>query len=57
VYSPHFYDLHTLFSRTFGNMTVNVQGLSRGMFPLKGLHFGRESTKRKCAFRMLCYRT
>lgn len=29
VFSPHWYDLFTMFSKQFGNLTVNVQGLSR----------------------------
>jgi hypothetical protein len=41
VYAPHWYDLHALFSKTFGTMTVNVQGLSRGKFILSCLYFGK----------------
>ncbi|KAK8091462.1 glycoside hydrolase superfamily [Apiospora hydei] len=40
VYAPHFYDLNVLFSKAHGLMSVNVQGLSRGMFVLKALYFG-----------------
>jgi len=40
VYAPHFYDLNVLFNKEYnGIMSVDVQGLSRGMFPLKALHF------------------
>lgn len=34
------YDLHTLFTKTLGTMTVNVQGLSRGKFLPLCLYFG-----------------
>ncbi|KAH7025068.1 uncharacterized protein B0I36DRAFT_366964 [Microdochium trichocladiopsis] len=40
VYAPHFYDLNVLFNKEYsGVMSVDVQGLSRGVFPLKALHF------------------
>lgn len=29
VFSPHWYDLNALFNKSFGFMTVNVQGLAR----------------------------
>jgi hypothetical protein len=29
IYAPHWYDLNALFTKSFGFMTVNVQGLSR----------------------------
>lgn len=35
------YDLHALFSKKFGTMTVNVQGLSRGKFLPSYLYFGK----------------
>ncbi|PFH50868.1 glycoside hydrolase family 5 protein [Amanita thiersii Skay4041] len=41
VYAPHWYDLNALFSKAFGDFTVNVQGLSRGMFPLKAFYWGQ----------------
>ncbi|GMK54726.1 hypothetical protein CspeluHIS016_0113120 [Cutaneotrichosporon spelunceum] len=41
VYAPHWYDLHALFTKTFGTMTVNVQGLSRGKFLPMCLYFGK----------------
>ncbi|KAH8827138.1 glycoside hydrolase family 5 protein [Flagelloscypha sp. PMI_526] len=40
VYAPHWYDLKGLFDKAFGNFTVNVQGLSRGMFLLKAFYWG-----------------
>ncbi|KEY67813.1 hypothetical protein S7711_04123 [Stachybotrys chartarum IBT 7711] len=40
IYAPHFYDLNVLFSKHHAWMSVNVQGLSRGMFPLNALYFG-----------------
>ncbi|KAE8187727.1 hypothetical protein CF328_g6823, partial [Tilletia controversa] len=29
IFAPHFYDLHVLFNKAAGAMSVNVQGLSR----------------------------
>lgn len=46
VYSPHFYDLNVLFGKVWSFMSVNVQGLARGMFILNALYFG-ESGLRK----------
>ncbi|KPM34806.1 hypothetical protein AK830_g11778, partial [Neonectria ditissima] len=46
VYAPHFYDLNVLFSKHHAFMSVNVQGLSRGMFVLKALYFGAEALRR-----------
>ncbi|EKM78270.1 hypothetical protein AGABI1DRAFT_75777, partial [Agaricus bisporus var. burnettii JB137-S8] len=40
VYAPHWYDLYSLFNKSFGEFSVNVQGLSRGMFPLKAFYWG-----------------
>lgn len=40
VYAPHFYDLNVLFSKIHTSMSVNVQGLARGMFILRALYFG-----------------
>ncbi|KAI0123447.1 glycoside hydrolase superfamily [Xylariales sp. AK1849] len=40
VYAPHFYDLQVLFSKLHGWMSVDVQGLARGMFVFKALYFG-----------------
>lgn len=42
VYAPHFYDLNVLFGKVYRDMSVNVQGLSRGMFILKAIYFGVE---------------
>ncbi|KAG6899896.1 hypothetical protein C0993_005582 [Termitomyces sp. T159_Od127] len=42
VLNPHGrYDLNALFAKAFGEFTVNVQGLSRGMFPLKAFYWGQ----------------
>jgi len=41
VFSPHWYDLQALFYKAFGDFTVNVQGLSRGMLPWKAMHWGQ----------------
>ncbi|KIJ64803.1 glycoside hydrolase family 5 protein [Hydnomerulius pinastri MD-312] len=45
VYSPHWYDLNALFTKAFGDFTVNVQGLSRGMFPLKAFYWGQKGAR------------
>ncbi|KAH7907809.1 glycoside hydrolase family 5 protein [Hygrophoropsis aurantiaca] len=45
VYAPHWYDLNTLFTKAFGDFTVNVQGLSRGMFVLKALYWGQKGAR------------
>jgi hypothetical protein len=45
VYAPHWYDLNALFSKAFGNFTVNVQGISRGMFPLKAFYWGHKGAR------------
>ena len=46
VYAPHFYDLNVLFSKVYHDMSVNVQGLSRGMFIFHAAYFGVEGLKR-----------
>ncbi|KAF8750382.1 Cellulase (glycosyl hydrolase family 5) [Rhizoctonia solani] len=45
VFAPHWYDLNALFSKAFGSMSVNVQGLSRGMFVLKALYWGHSGAR------------
>ncbi|KAJ7178177.1 glycoside hydrolase [Mycena filopes] len=45
VYAPHWYDLNALFMKAFGDFTVNVQGLSRGMFPLKAFYWGQKGAR------------
>ncbi|KAF5384366.1 hypothetical protein D9615_003481 [Tricholomella constricta] len=45
VYAPHWYDLNALFTKAFGDFTVNVQGLSRGMFPLKAFYWGQQGAR------------
>ncbi|KAJ0339424.1 hypothetical protein COL154_012861 [Colletotrichum chrysophilum] len=46
VFGPHFYDLNVLFSKHHSWMSVNVQGLSRGMFILKALYFGARALRK-----------
>ncbi|KAG6840292.1 hypothetical protein C0991_007685 [Blastosporella zonata] len=46
VYAPHWYDLNALFAKAFGEFTVNVQGLSRGMFPLKAFYWGQGGARK-----------
>ncbi|KAH6903281.1 cytoplasmic protein [Coprinopsis sp. MPI-PUGE-AT-0042] len=45
VYAPHWYDLNALFSKSFGDFSVNVQGLSRGMFLPKALYWGQKGVR------------
>ncbi|KZT08198.1 glycoside hydrolase family 5 protein [Laetiporus sulphureus 93-53] len=45
VFTPHWYDLHALFTKSYGDFTANVQGLSRGMFPLKGFYWGHQGAR------------
>ncbi|KAF8595793.1 glycoside hydrolase family 5 protein [Ceratobasidium sp. AG-I] len=45
VFAPHWYDLNALFNKAFGNMSVNVQGLAKGMFPLKALYWGHSGAR------------
>ncbi|KIK68366.1 glycoside hydrolase family 5 protein [Collybiopsis luxurians FD-317 M1] len=52
VYAPHWYDLNALFSKSFGNFTVNVQGLSRGMFPLKAFYWGQKGARDNYALQL-----
>ncbi|KXJ86560.1 hypothetical protein Micbo1qcDRAFT_236874 [Microdochium bolleyi] len=50
VYAPHFYDLNVLFNKAYnGIMSVDVQALSRGAFPLKALHFLSAGLRRNYA--------
>ncbi|KAF4465848.1 glycoside hydrolase family 5 [Fusarium albosuccineum] len=46
VYAPHFYDLNVLFNKYHSWMSVNVQGLSRGMFVLKAMYFGSRGLRK-----------
>ncbi|KDR76952.1 hypothetical protein GALMADRAFT_246095 [Galerina marginata CBS 339.88] len=45
VFAPHWYDLNSLFAKAFGNFSVNVQGLSRGMFLLKTFYWGQKGAR------------
>ncbi|EIW69938.1 hypothetical protein TREMEDRAFT_38611 [Tremella mesenterica DSM 1558] len=46
VFAPHWYDLDALFKKKFRSFTVNVQGLSKGMFILNALYYGRNGAKK-----------
>jgi hypothetical protein len=46
VHAPHFYDLNVLFTKQHSWMSVNVQGLSRGMFILNALYFGSSGLRK-----------
>ena len=46
VYAPHFYDLNVLFGKVHSYMSVNVQGLSRGMFLPKALYLGVQGLRK-----------
>ncbi|EJD50795.1 glycoside hydrolase [Auricularia subglabra TFB-10046 SS5] len=45
VYAPHWYDLRALFERSFGDLTINVQGLAKGMFLPLTLYWGHNSAR------------
>ncbi|GLB39586.1 putative glycoside hydrolase family 5 protein [Lyophyllum shimeji] len=45
VFAPHWYGLNALFAKAFGNFTVNVQALSRGMFPFKAFYWGQRGAR------------
>ncbi|KAG8708128.1 hypothetical protein FRC09_001422 [Ceratobasidium sp. 395] len=45
VFAPHWYDLNALFNKAFGHMSVNVQGLARGMFVLRALYWGHQAAR------------
>ncbi|KAJ9121910.1 hypothetical protein QFC24_004492 [Naganishia onofrii] len=45
VFSPHWYDLNVLFNKSFGFMSLNVQGLAKGMFFPRAVYFGDAQTK------------
>ncbi|KAJ7866599.1 glycoside hydrolase family 5 protein [Mycena olivaceomarginata] len=44
-FCPPSYDLNALFQKAFGDFSVNVQGLSRGMFPLKAFYWGQKGAR------------
>ncbi|KAG8901460.1 hypothetical protein FRB99_005289 [Tulasnella sp. 403] len=46
VYAPHWYDLNALFAKAFSRLSVNVQGLSRGMPVWKALYWGHRSARK-----------
>ncbi|KAF8518261.1 cytoplasmic protein [Hysterangium stoloniferum] len=52
VYAPHWYDLNSLFQKAFGNLTVNVQGLSRGMFFPLAFYWGHASARDNFALQL-----
>ncbi|CCO36209.1 putative glycosyl hydrolase YIR007W [Rhizoctonia solani AG-1 IB] len=52
VFAPHWYDLNALFSKAFGFMSVNVQGLSRGMFILSALYWGHAGVRENYALQI-----
>ncbi|KAJ3722722.1 glycoside hydrolase family 5 protein [Lentinula guzmanii] len=58
LYMPHTefislrYDLNALFTKAFGDFTVNVQGLSRGMFPLKAFYWGHKGARNNFALQI-----
>ncbi|PKI84859.1 hypothetical protein MVES_000809 [Malassezia vespertilionis] len=52
VYAPHFYDLNVLFFKAYNGMSVNVQGLSRGMFILCAVYFGARGLARNYYYQL-----
>ncbi len=45
VYGPHFYDLNVVFGKVWRSFSVNVQGLSRGMFIGKAMYWGEQGVR------------
>ncbi|KAF8587786.1 glycoside hydrolase family 5 protein [Ramaria rubella] len=52
VYAPHWYDLNALFAKAYGNMSYNVQGLSRGMFITRAMYWGHASARDNFALQL-----
>lgn len=52
MYAPHWYDLESLFTKSFGFMSANVQGLARGMPLWQALHFGRAGARKNYGTQM-----
>ncbi|KAF9196911.1 hypothetical protein BGZ50_004498 [Haplosporangium sp. Z 11] len=47
VYAPHWYDLHSIFNKTFdGRVTHDVQGLSKGKNVFSATYFGIKGAKK-----------
>ncbi|KAF9566428.1 hypothetical protein EC968_003739 [Mortierella alpina] len=47
VYAPHWYDLHSLFNKTFdGRITHDVQGLSKGKNVFAATYFGLKGARK-----------
>ncbi|KAF9432345.1 hypothetical protein BGZ76_010936 [Entomortierella beljakovae] len=47
VYAPHWYDLHSIFNKSFdGRVTHDVQGLSRGQNVFSATYFGLKGAKK-----------
>lgn len=44
-FAPHWYDLNALFTRGYGNLTINVQGLAKGMFLPMAFYWGHEGAR------------
>ncbi|KAL7409574.1 glycoside hydrolase family 5 protein [Mrakia frigida] len=52
ILAPHWYDLNALFTKGFGFMTINVQGLARGKFLPLCLYFGDSGAKKNYAHQL-----
>ncbi|OCB87310.1 glycoside hydrolase family 5 protein [Sanghuangporus baumii] len=52
VFAPHWYDLNGLFKKAFGDFSVNVQGLARGMFVLNAFYWGQHGARENFSLQM-----
>lgn len=52
VFAPHWYDLNALFAKAFSRLSINVQGLSRGLPVWKAFYWGHNSARENYALQL-----
>ncbi|KAG8938934.1 hypothetical protein FRC04_007323, partial [Tulasnella sp. 424] len=52
VFAPHWYDLNALFAKAFSRLSINVQGLSRGLPVWKAFYWGHKSARENYALQL-----
>ncbi|KAG8960324.1 hypothetical protein FRC05_006980 [Tulasnella sp. 425] len=52
VFAPHWYDLNSLFAKAFSRLSINVQGLSRGLPVWKAFYWGHKSARENYALQL-----
>ncbi|KAG8998998.1 hypothetical protein FRB90_012180 [Tulasnella sp. 427] len=52
VFAPHWYDLNALFAKAFSRLSINVQGLSRGLPVWKAFYWGHHSARENYALQL-----